>query len=167
MCPQYSPLHLMVLLSAVKPLVLSAPHLFRLGLNLELVLPVCARVHWRQRSVCWCPTTLWSVSLLFYGEKRMKTSCWAESSVGFIAVENVLLSADCRDTFLCDFGLSETVDDNGWSNQAFRGELSYAEQGIMGSFKPRKYMCVCSLSYLYMWWIIINNLCEPSRQMQK
>ncbi|TNN03360.1 hypothetical protein fugu_000389 [Takifugu bimaculatus] len=38
-----------------------------------------------------------------------------------VKVENVLLSADCRDTFLCDFGLSETVDDNGWSNQAFRG----------------------------------------------
>uniref|UniRef100_H3D2S3 Protein kinase domain-containing protein n=1 Tax=Tetraodon nigroviridis TaxID=99883 RepID=H3D2S3_TETNG len=38
-----------------------------------------------------------------------------------VAVENVLLSADCRDTFLCDFGLSETVDDSGWSDQAFRG----------------------------------------------
>uniref|UniRef100_UPI0037E9AC65 mitogen-activated protein kinase kinase kinase 14 n=1 Tax=Semicossyphus pulcher TaxID=241346 RepID=UPI0037E9AC65 len=28
---------------------------------------------------------------------------------------------DCRDTFLCDFGLSETLDDNGWSTKAFRG----------------------------------------------
>ena len=34
----------------------------------------------------------------------------------------MLLSADCRDTFLCDFGLSETLDDSGRSNKAFRGE---------------------------------------------
>ncbi|XP_075948931.1 uncharacterized protein LOC142951319 [Anarhichas minor] len=39
-----------------------------------------------------------------------------------VKVDNVLLSADCRDTFLCDFGLSETLDDNGWSTNAFRGE---------------------------------------------
>ncbi|KAM9837883.1 mitogen-activated protein kinase kinase kinase 14 [Aulostomus maculatus] len=38
-----------------------------------------------------------------------------------VKVDNVLLSADCRDTFLCDFGLSETVDDSGWSTNAFRG----------------------------------------------
>ncbi|XP_034716508.1 uncharacterized protein LOC117937009 [Etheostoma cragini] len=38
-----------------------------------------------------------------------------------VKVDNVLLSADCRDTFLCDFGLSETLDDNGWSNKAFTG----------------------------------------------
>ncbi|CAJ1081446.1 mitogen-activated protein kinase kinase kinase 14 [Xyrichtys novacula] len=38
-----------------------------------------------------------------------------------VKVDNVLLSADCRDTFLCDFGLSETLDDNGWSTKAFRG----------------------------------------------
>ncbi|XP_041829425.1 uncharacterized protein LOC121632225 isoform X2 [Melanotaenia boesemani] len=28
---------------------------------------------------------------------------------------------DCRDTFLCDFGLSETLDDSGRSTKAFRG----------------------------------------------
>ncbi|XP_038130164.1 mitogen-activated protein kinase kinase kinase 14-like isoform X2 [Cyprinodon tularosa] len=28
---------------------------------------------------------------------------------------------DCRDTFLCDFGLSESLDDSGWSTKAFRG----------------------------------------------
>ncbi|XP_068438630.1 mitogen-activated protein kinase kinase kinase 14 [Clinocottus analis] len=38
-----------------------------------------------------------------------------------VKVDNVLLSADCRDTFLCDFGLSETLDDDGWSANAFRG----------------------------------------------
>ncbi|KAK5851258.1 hypothetical protein PBY51_002064 [Eleginops maclovinus] len=38
-----------------------------------------------------------------------------------VKVDNVLLSADCRDTFLCDFGLSETLDDNGWSTNTFRG----------------------------------------------
>ncbi|XP_037610447.1 uncharacterized protein LOC119479189 isoform X1 [Sebastes umbrosus] len=38
-----------------------------------------------------------------------------------VKVDNVLLSADCRDTFLCDFGLSETLDDNGRSTNAFRG----------------------------------------------
>ncbi|KAM8836547.1 mitogen-activated protein kinase kinase kinase 14 isoform 2-T2 [Spinachia spinachia] len=38
-----------------------------------------------------------------------------------IKVDNVLLSADCRDTFLCDFGLSETLDDSGRSASAFRG----------------------------------------------
>ncbi|KAM9336951.1 mitogen-activated protein kinase kinase kinase 14 [Symphorus nematophorus] len=38
-----------------------------------------------------------------------------------VKVDNVLLSADCRDTFLCDFGLSETLDENGWSTKAFRG----------------------------------------------
>lgn len=65
----------------------------------------------------------------------MKTSFWSESSVDFIAVENVLLSANCRDTFLCDFGLSETVDDNGWSNQAFRGKLSLCRAGNCGRFQ--------------------------------
>ncbi|XP_070708327.1 mitogen-activated protein kinase kinase kinase 14 [Pempheris klunzingeri] len=38
-----------------------------------------------------------------------------------VKVDNVLLSADCRDTFLCDFGLSETLDDDGQSTKAFRG----------------------------------------------
>ncbi|XP_026170942.1 uncharacterized protein map3k14b isoform X2 [Mastacembelus armatus] len=38
-----------------------------------------------------------------------------------VKADNVLLSADCRDTFLCDFGLSETLDDSGWSTKAFRG----------------------------------------------
>ncbi|XP_047464070.1 uncharacterized protein LOC125021920 isoform X2 [Mugil cephalus] len=38
-----------------------------------------------------------------------------------VKVDNVLLSADCRDTFLCDFGLSEALDDRGWSTKAFRG----------------------------------------------
>ncbi|XP_041671927.1 uncharacterized protein LOC121528505 [Cheilinus undulatus] len=38
-----------------------------------------------------------------------------------VKVDNVLLSADCRDTFLCDFGLSETLDDSGRSTKAFRG----------------------------------------------
>lgn len=66
----------------------------------------------------------------------MKTRRRPESSVAFIAVENVLLSADCRDTFLCDFGLSETVDDSGRSDQAFRGESGLCrEQGIMGNSK--------------------------------
>nr|XP_019966416.1 PREDICTED: mitogen-activated protein kinase kinase kinase 14-like isoform X1 [Paralichthys olivaceus]XP_019966417.1 PREDICTED: mitogen-activated protein kinase kinase kinase 14-like isoform X1 [Paralichthys olivaceus]XP_019966418.1 PREDICTED: mitogen-activated protein kinase kinase kinase 14-like isoform X1 [Paralichthys olivaceus] len=37
-----------------------------------------------------------------------------------VKVDNVLLSADCRDTFLCDFGLSETLDDSGQSTKAFR-----------------------------------------------
>ncbi|XP_034415235.1 mitogen-activated protein kinase kinase kinase 14-like [Cyclopterus lumpus] len=37
-----------------------------------------------------------------------------------VKVDNVLLSADCRDTFLCDFGLSETSGDDGGSD-AFRG----------------------------------------------
>uniref|UniRef100_A0AAQ4PVN2 Mitogen-activated protein kinase kinase kinase 14b n=1 Tax=Gasterosteus aculeatus aculeatus TaxID=481459 RepID=A0AAQ4PVN2_GASAC len=38
-----------------------------------------------------------------------------------VKVDNMLLSADCRDTFLCDFGLSETLDDSGRSFSAFRG----------------------------------------------
>ncbi|KAK7919442.1 hypothetical protein WMY93_010726 [Mugilogobius chulae] len=38
-----------------------------------------------------------------------------------VKVDNVLLSADCTNTFLCDFGLAETLDDNGWSTKAFRG----------------------------------------------
>ncbi|KAJ7987704.1 hypothetical protein DPEC_G00329250 [Dallia pectoralis] len=37
-----------------------------------------------------------------------------------VKVDNVLLSADGRDTFLCDFGLSETLDPNGQSSKAFR-----------------------------------------------
>lgn len=39
-----------------------------------------------------------------------------------VKADNVLLSADCRDTFLCDFGLSQMLDDNGWSTSVFRGE---------------------------------------------
>lgn len=38
-----------------------------------------------------------------------------------VKVDNVLLSADCTHTFLCDFGLSEMIDDNGWSTKAFKG----------------------------------------------
>ncbi|XP_041717148.2 mitogen-activated protein kinase kinase kinase 14 [Coregonus clupeaformis] len=37
-----------------------------------------------------------------------------------VKVDNVLLSEDGRDTFLCDFGLSETLDPNGQSTKAFR-----------------------------------------------
>uniref|UniRef100_A0A096LXL4 Mitogen-activated protein kinase kinase kinase 14b n=1 Tax=Poecilia formosa TaxID=48698 RepID=A0A096LXL4_POEFO len=37
-----------------------------------------------------------------------------------VKADNVLLSADCRDTFLCDFGLSEMLDDNRRSTKAFR-----------------------------------------------
>ncbi|XP_008296484.1 mitogen-activated protein kinase kinase kinase 14-like [Stegastes partitus] len=40
-----------------------------------------------------------------------------------VKVDNVLLSADCRDTFLCDFGLSETLDDSGRGTTAFRGAV--------------------------------------------
>ncbi|KAF7665095.1 hypothetical protein LDENG_00155310 [Lucifuga dentata] len=38
-----------------------------------------------------------------------------------VKVDNVLLSVDCRDTFLCDFGLSKILDDNGLSTKPFRG----------------------------------------------
>ncbi|KAM3592702.1 uncharacterized protein V6R79_023785 [Siganus canaliculatus] len=38
-----------------------------------------------------------------------------------VKVDNVLLSADCTDTFLCDFGLSQTLDASGRSSEAFRG----------------------------------------------
>ncbi|XP_034049999.1 uncharacterized protein LOC117531074 [Thalassophryne amazonica] len=37
-----------------------------------------------------------------------------------VKVDNVLLSADCRDTFLCDFGLSEMLDHSGQSTKTFR-----------------------------------------------
>ncbi|XP_020310070.1 uncharacterized protein LOC109865966 [Oncorhynchus kisutch] len=37
-----------------------------------------------------------------------------------VKVDNVLLSEDGRETFLCDFGLSETLDPNGQSTKAFR-----------------------------------------------
>ncbi|KAM9716162.1 uncharacterized protein map3k14b [Menidia menidia] len=38
-----------------------------------------------------------------------------------VKAENLLLSADCRDAFLCDFGLSERLDASGRSRRAFRG----------------------------------------------
>ncbi|XP_029954671.1 mitogen-activated protein kinase kinase kinase 14 [Salarias fasciatus] len=38
-----------------------------------------------------------------------------------VKADNVLLSADCRDSFLCDFGLAQTLDDGGQSSKAFRG----------------------------------------------
>lgn len=47
------------------------------------------------------------------------TFCLPFSSF-LVAVDNVLLSEDGRDTFLCDFGLSETLDPNGQSTKAFR-----------------------------------------------
>ncbi|XP_070783542.1 mitogen-activated protein kinase kinase kinase 14 [Enoplosus armatus] len=53
-----------------------------------------------------------------------------------VKVDNVLLSADCRDTFLCDFGLSETLDDSGWSTKAFRGESSAALPGTETHMAP-------------------------------
>ncbi|XP_013870279.1 mitogen-activated protein kinase kinase kinase 14 [Austrofundulus limnaeus] len=40
-----------------------------------------------------------------------------------VKVDNVLLSADCRDTFLCDFGLSQRLDEGGRSSKAFRGAV--------------------------------------------
>ncbi|XP_053727583.1 uncharacterized protein LOC128762962 isoform X2 [Synchiropus splendidus] len=40
-----------------------------------------------------------------------------------VKVDNVLLSADCRDTFLCDFGLSEVLDEDQRSRQTFRGTV--------------------------------------------
>ncbi|CAL8284505.1 unnamed protein product [Merluccius merluccius] len=38
-----------------------------------------------------------------------------------VKADNVLLSADGRDTFLCDFGLSERCDQNGHSTRIYRG----------------------------------------------
>ncbi|XP_062388573.1 mitogen-activated protein kinase kinase kinase 14 [Sardina pilchardus] len=38
-----------------------------------------------------------------------------------VKVDNVLLSEDGRDCFLCDFGLSEMLDTNGQAPRAFRG----------------------------------------------
>ncbi|XP_055360388.1 mitogen-activated protein kinase kinase kinase 14 isoform X2 [Betta splendens] len=38
-----------------------------------------------------------------------------------IKADNVLLSADCTHTFLCDFGLSETLDSDAGGTKAFRG----------------------------------------------
>ncbi|RVE60075.1 hypothetical protein OJAV_G00194390 [Oryzias javanicus] len=38
-----------------------------------------------------------------------------------VKADNVLLSADCRNTFLCDFGLSEMLDSSGWSTKTFMG----------------------------------------------
>ncbi|KAK3571986.1 hypothetical protein QTP86_021341 [Hemibagrus guttatus] len=38
-----------------------------------------------------------------------------------VKVDNVLLSKDKRECFLCDFGLSEMLDQNGYSTKTFRG----------------------------------------------
>ncbi|XP_028826607.1 uncharacterized protein map3k14b [Denticeps clupeoides] len=38
-----------------------------------------------------------------------------------VKVDNVLLSEDGRDCFLCDFGLSEILDPCGWTSKALRG----------------------------------------------
>ncbi|KAI7792296.1 STE20-like serine/threonine-protein kinase [Triplophysa rosa] len=40
-----------------------------------------------------------------------------------VKVDNVLLSEDGRQCFLCDFGLSETVSEGGHSTKAFRGNV--------------------------------------------
>lgn len=59
----------------------------------------------------------------------------AKVSVDLIPVDNVLLSADGRDTFLCDFGLSETLDHNGQSTKAVRGEFYFLGNAFCyGSF---------------------------------
>ncbi|XP_028332115.1 mitogen-activated protein kinase kinase kinase 14 [Gouania willdenowi] len=45
-----------------------------------------------------------------------------------VKVDNVLLSADLRDSFLCDFGLSQTLQESGRSNKTFiRGALPGTE----------------------------------------
>ncbi|XP_056306116.1 uncharacterized protein LOC130218104 isoform X1 [Danio aesculapii] len=40
-----------------------------------------------------------------------------------VKVDNVLLSEDGRQCFLCDFGLSETLNQGGYSTKTFRGSL--------------------------------------------
>ncbi|XP_021326064.2 mitogen-activated protein kinase kinase kinase 14 isoform X3 [Danio rerio] len=40
-----------------------------------------------------------------------------------VKVDNVLLSEDGRQCFLCDFGLSETLNQGGYSTKTFRGNL--------------------------------------------
>ncbi|XP_026114244.1 STE20-like serine/threonine-protein kinase [Carassius auratus] len=40
-----------------------------------------------------------------------------------VKVDNVLLSEDGRECFLCDFGLSETLNQGGYSTKTFRGNI--------------------------------------------
>ncbi|KAL2092689.1 hypothetical protein ACEWY4_012487 [Coilia grayii] len=50
-----------------------------------------------------------------------------------VKVDNVLLSEDGRDCFLCDFGLSEMLDANGQTPKAFRG---YGLRGTESHMAP-------------------------------
>lgn len=52
--------------------------------------------------------------------------------VDSVPADNVLLSADCRDTFLCDFGLSQKLDDSGWSVNVVRGEWGFKKKRESG-----------------------------------
>lgn len=58
----------------------------------------------------------------------------------------MLLSADCRDTFLCDFGLSEMLDDSRKTTKAFRGELMLKHlqeaEAQFASLKKFRALCI-------------------------
>lgn len=51
-------------------------------------------------------------------------------------VDNVLLSKDKKECFLCDFGLSEMLDQSGYSTKTFRGNTIH--------YNTHTHTCTCT-----------------------
>lgn len=83
------------------------------------------------RRTPWCERFV-AQSLLWIFSTRIP---WHHSCVDFMyVVDNVLLSEDGRQCFLCDFGLSETLNRGGYSIKTFRGD--YTDTHTLSSMHP-------------------------------
>lgn len=79
----------------------------------------------------WCERFV-ACSLLWIFSTRIPLH---HSCVDFMyVVDNVLLSEDGRQCFLCDFGLSETLNQGGYSIKTFRGD--YTDTHTLSSMHP-------------------------------
>lgn len=69
-----------------------------------------------------------------------------EFCVCVCVVDNVLLSKDKTECFLCDFGLSEMLDRTGYSTKTFRGNTLHTYTHTRLSCIPKQQvtvLCVC------------------------
>ncbi len=79
----------------------------------------------------------------FHHKKKHWMVRWYHSYVDFMCVaDNVLLSEDGRQCFLCDFGLSETLNQSGYSTKTFRGDYPHTHTSMHVYYEVWFMVCV-------------------------
>lgn len=80
----------------------------------------------------------------FHHKKKHWMVHWYHSYVDVMCVaDNVLLSEDGRQCFLCDFGLSETLNQGGYSTKTFRGDYPHTHTSMHVYYEAWFMVCAC------------------------